>query len=435
MVYPDDSALRNLIDQLHLYSHLKQEQGARGIDDLMARADNSLQDILVKLKALPVNAALSRREPDDLLSIRQLRPAGPRRIWHDIDSSIYREKLQGALLGRMAGCILGVPVEGWPVERMAELAKENGDSFPPTDYWKYIPSHMALQYNVSPREMYTRLKMQGVPVDDDLTYTLLGLLMAEEYGPDFTTNDVAKAWLKYLPIACTAEEITLKNLKAGISARQAGAIDNPFTEWIGADIRSDPWGYLAPGWPELAADLAYRDAYLSHRRTGIYGEMLFSAAISAAFTVNDPLEAIQIGLTEIPANCQLAQHVMWALEESQHIGNYREARKAVDERFPGMDGAHTINNACLTVFGLAIGRVDFSRVISETVAMGMDNDCTTATAGSIAGAVLGKAGIPVHWYQHFNDIIYTYMIGVPSLAISDVVQRFFDLANLIHKRK
>jgi ADP-ribosylglycohydrolase len=277
--------------------------------------------------------------------------------------------------------------------------------------------------------------VQGVPVDDDLTYTLLGLLMAEEYGPDFTTNDVAKAWLKYLPIACTAEEITLKNLKAGISARQAGAIDNPFTEWIGADIRSDPWGYLAPGWPELAADLAYRDAYLSHRRTGIYGEMLFSAAISAAFTVNDPLEAIQIGLTEIPANCQLAQHVMWALEESQHIGNYREARKAVDERFPGMDGAHTINNACLTVFGLAIGRVDFSRVISETVAMGMDNDCTTATAGSIAGAVLGKAGIPVHWYQHFNDIIYTYMIGVPSLAISDVVQRFFDLANLIHKRK
>jgi hypothetical protein len=153
MVYPDDSTLRNLIDQLHSYSHLKQEQGARGIDDLMARADNSLQDILVKLKALPVNAALSRREPDDLLSIRQLRPAGPRRIWHDIDSSIYREKLQGALLGRMAGCILGVPVEGWPVERMAELAKENGDSFPPTDYWKYIPSPMALQYNVSPREM------------------------------------------------------------------------------------------------------------------------------------------------------------------------------------------------------------------------------------------------------------------------------------------
>jgi ADP-ribosylglycohydrolase len=435
MVYPDDSTLRNLIDQLHLYSHLKQKQGARGVDDLMARADHSLQDILGELKSLTVDVVLSRKEPDDINGIRQLRPAGPRRIWQGIDSSIYREKLQGALLGRMAGCILGVPVEGWPVERMAELAKENGDSFPPTDYWKYVPSPKALQYNVSPRELYTRLKMQGVPVDDDLTYTMLGLLMAEEHGPDFATNDVAKAWLKYLPIACTAEEIALKNLKAGIPAMQAGAIDNPFTEWIGADIRSDPWGYLAPGWPELAADLAYRDAYLSHRRNGIYGEMFFSAAISAAFTVNDPLEAIQIGLTEIPANCQLAQHVMWALEESQHIRNYRQARKAVDERFPGMDGAHTINNACLTVFGLAIGRADFTRVISETVAMGMDNDCTTATAGSIAGAILGKAGIPVHWYQHFNDIIYTYMIGVPSLAISDVVQRFFDLANLIHKRK
>lgn len=435
MVYPDDSKLSNLIDQIHLYSHLKREHGAQGVDGYITKANRSLQEILNELKSLPGDGALSLKEPDDLQRIRQLRPAGPRRICHGIDSPVYLEKLQGALLGRMAGCILGVPVEGWPIERMVELARENGDRFPPSDYWKKVSSPLALQYDVSPREMYTRSKIEGVPVDDDLTYTLLGLLIAEEYGPDFTTDDVARAWLKYLPKACTAEEITLKNLKAGIPAMLAGSIDNPFTEWIGADIRSDPWGYLAPGWPELAAEMAYKDAYLSHRRTGIYGEMFFSAAISAAFTVRDPLEAIQVGLSEIPEKCQLAQHVMWALDESKHITNYQQARKAVDERFPGMDGAHAINNACLTVFGLAIGRTDFTCVISETVAMGMDNDCTTATAGSIAGAVVGKAGIPDYWYQNFNDTIYTYMIGVPRLVISDVVKRFYNLAMVIQKRK
>ena len=36
-------------------------------------------------------------------------------------------------------------------------------------------------------------------------------------------------------------------------------------------IRADAYGYACPGRPELAAELAWRDAGLTHRRTGIYG--------------------------------------------------------------------------------------------------------------------------------------------------------------------
>jgi ADP-ribosylglycohydrolase len=434
MTYPDESKLRHLVEQLHLYSHLKHDYGAPGIEALLAKAEQALRTILEELQTLPDDAALARLEPDDLASIRRLRPDGPRRLWHGMDSAVYREKLEGALLGRMAGCILGAPVEGCSPGFMENLARENEDPFPPSDYWKNVPRPFEVHNGVNPREAYTRTKMNGVPTDDDITYTLLGLLIMEEYGPDFGTEEVGKAWLKYLPFAYTAEEITLKNLKAGVPALEAGARDNPFTEWIGADIRSDPWGYMAPGYPELAAELAHRDACLSHRRQGIYGEMFFSAAIAAAFQVKEPLEAIQMGLTEIPADCQLAQHVRWALAEAPRITTYRQAREAVEQRFAGMSTAHTLNNACLTIFGLAIGRTDFSRVIGETVAMGMDNDCTAATAGSIAGAVLGKAGIPQHWYQNFNDRVHTYMIGTPQLAITDVVERFTVQATRIYHR-
>jgi ADP-ribosylglycohydrolase len=432
VTYPDASKLRHLFEQLYLYGQLKHDYGAK-IGPLLTKSERTLQAILEELQALPVNAALAKQEPNDLTIIRQLRPNGPRRLWNDIDYALYQEKLEGSLLGRMAGNVLGAPVEFWPINRMENLAHENGEPFPPTDYWKYIPYPLELRYGVSPIEAYSRTKMDGVPVDDDLTYTLLGLFIAEEYGPDFSTEDVGKAWLKYLPVACTAEDIALKNLKAGVPAIEAGIKNNPFTEWIGADIRSDPWGYLAPGQPELAAEMAYRDAYLSHRRTGIYGEMLFSAAIAAAFQVKDPLEAIEIGLTEIPVECQLTQQVRWALGEAPRITNFHQARQAVEEHFAGMDGAHTINNACLTIFGLAIGKTDFTRVIGETVAMGMDNDCTAATAGSIIGAVVGKAGIPEHWYQKFNDKIYTYMIGIPQLALSDVVERFIQQTKQINQ--
>jgi ADP-ribosylglycohydrolase len=129
-------------------------------------------------------------------------------------------------------------------------------------------------------------------------------------------------------------------------------------------------------------------------------------------------------LDRIPAGCMLAGDIRWALEAGAGIANYAEARRAVEERFMGMERHHTNLNACLTVFGLMIGGEDFTKVISQTVAMGYDNDCTAATAGSIFGAARGIAGIPEHWYKGFNNKILTYINGHPELAIDDIIRRF-----------
>ena len=241
MAYPDESKLRYLLDQLHFYGHLQHEYGAQGIETLVTKAEQALQSILEELQALPVDSELAKQEPNDLASIRRLRPIGPRRLWDKADKVVYREKLPGALLGRLAGCVLGCPVEGWPLRLMEDLARENKDSFPPTDYWKYVPQPFEVRYEHSPREAHTRTKMDGEPVDDDIAYTLLGLLVVEEYGPDFT-EDMGRAWLRYLPYACTAEDIALTNLRAGIPALEAGATHNPYAEWIGADMRATSVG-------------------------------------------------------------------------------------------------------------------------------------------------------------------------------------------------
>jgi len=424
MSYPNIEPLRRKLHGLQDWSALKHEYGAKGIDRLIAALDRQIDRTTATIRRLPVDKTMAMREPDDIRTIRGLRPRGPRRLWDSFDAKKYADRVEGALLGRFAGCTLGAPVEFWPVPKMEALAKENGMAFPPLDYWKYVPEPYEKRYGVSPRELYTRDKMNGVPVDDDITYTLLGLLIAEDSGPDFTVNDVGAAWLKYLPHACTAEDVALKNLKRGVPAMKAGAIDNPFCEWIGADIRSDPWGYLAPGLPEKAADMAWHDAYISHRRQGIYGEMYFSAVIAAAFAVDDPVEALEIGLTEIPRDCETAKAVRWALKQAPKIRNYKQARKAADEYRKGMSGVHTILNAMLTIWGITMHGTDFSRVIGEVVAMGQDNDCTAATAGSIVGAVVGRAGIPKHWYKRFNNTVYTYMIKRTKFRIDDVVKRF-----------
>lgn len=414
------SELNPLMEQLARWAELRSEQGAR-IERDLDRFKRALVEALRRLERANPPATLRAREPDTLEQVRKLRPPGPRRLGFPAD---YDLRLRGAFLGRAAGCTLGVPVESWTPEHMQLLAMAGGQSFPPEDYWAVHPKADERHHRTNRYRDYLRGRIREVPVDDDIAYTLLGLLILERYGFDFTTEDVARAWLKHLPLAWTAEEVALKNLKAGVSPRAAAEPGNPYQEWIGADIRSDPWGYAAAGWPERAAEFAWRDASLSHRSTGVYGAMFFAACIAAAFVVSHPLDAVRIGLTEIPRDCRLARAIRWALRIAPRLNDWREARAAIERRFPGMHHVHTINNACLTVFGLHLGRGDFTRTIGHTVAMGYDNDCTAATAGSILGAVLGIDRVPELWWRPFRGRVRSYLRGHQYFTVSEILRRF-----------
>ena len=420
--YPD--SLENVYRMINLWAQLKTETGADGVTEKVAEINAVIAEKLAELRALPDDRALQDAEPDDLDGIRALRPEGVRRYWTELPTETYRDRIEGAILGRFAGCLLGSIVECWEIEKMEKWAAYLGDAFPPDDYWSEAERPQDLKYRTSLRDRFTRSKMDGVPTDDDIIYTQLGLLILEDHGPDFSVEDVGAAWMKYLPHAATAEGIALRNLHAGVPPMDAARVDNPFMFWIGADIRSDPWGYAAPGYPEKAAEFAWRDATISHRRNGVYGAMYFSAVIAAAFATGDPIASLEAGLSEIPADCLLAREVRWALDKAGDIKDYREARAAVDERFAGMHRIHTINNAALTIWGLTIGGDDFSKVISETVAMGLDNDCTAATAGSIFGAAYGADAIPDRWTRDFNNKVYSYIIDRPEFALDDMYDRY-----------
>ncbi len=363
-------------------------------------------------------------QPDVLQEILALRPEGAENRAKKVDD-LYR-RMKGAFIGRCAGCTLGVPVEMYPVWKMQSIAIDAGMEFPPKKYWTLTDRPDKVHYRVNLRTDYLEQNLNKVPVDDDITYAILNLLLLEKYGKNYSLADVAQLWVDFLPYGCTAEEEALEQLKAGTRPESAANF-NPYVEWIGAAIRADAFGYAAAGDPEAAAVMSYNDAYLTHRKNGIYGEMFCAAAIAAAFTAETPLDAVREGMKQIPKDSELYQALEWAFEQEAEVTNYLKARHLIDEKFGDMNPVHTINNMVAIVFSLMLGGNDFEKCISECVAMGLDNDCTGATVGSIAGACLGFDAIPEYWYSFFNDTVCTYINDNTTLSIADVIDRFVKL--------
>ena len=340
----------------------------------------------------------------------------------------YEKKLFGAIIGRFIGCMLGAPVENYSIDQMEKMAQEQKMSFPPTSYWKKVNYQDNLHYKRDKRFYFCEDKMNFVLADDDVTYTVLNALILKKYGIDFSSNDIFNFWKDYLPYACTAEYATM------IGARRNKKIleivnSNPYVELIGAAIRADAFGYICPGNPFLAAKLAYKDAFISHKRNGIYGEMYLSAVIAKSFTSSSPLEAIKSGLDYIPNNCRLRKDLEWAISYQNKLIDYKHASSLIEERFKFMNRVHTNNNLCAIVFALILGGTDFDKVISNCIAIGFDNDCTGASVGSIMGAFLSIDGINKKWYQCFNDNIHTYIRGFENIKISKLFNMFLEIYN------
>jgi len=386
-------------------------------------------ELYAKLAEAPAVEGYPYVEPSDLEGIRSERPEGPRTLSVSLSEEELYNRIYGAWLGRCAGCNLGKPVEGWPREKIERYLR-TADAYPLRNYFPVLdPFPEGLELNRNWPET-TLGNVHCMARDDDIDYTIMGLNILETYGFDFTTEDVAQEWLSRLPYdrVFTAERITYRNLVNWISPSEAASHQNPYREWIGAQIRADAWGYVAPGKPEFAAELAFRDASLSHVKNGIYGEMFVAAMLAAASVTDDIEEVIRIGLTEIPARCRLAEAARDTLEAFHTYPTWQEAWDHLMKKYGEYHVVHTINNAVIVLLGLLYGKGELERTICIAVMGGFDTDCNGATAGSIIGMMLGANRLPDKWIAPLNDRIKSIVVGFTDSRISDLAKRTTALA-------
>lgn len=420
-----------------------------------------LHAVLEQLMALPVTLPNGAAEPDSWEEIVALRPvAGAPLPSCNADSETLLDRIHGAWLGRCAGCALGKPFEMIGLRGVQDggmqpwlrikryLTAISPEEWPIRDY---IPEHSPAETDpavgkVSCRAS-TREHIAFMETDDDIRYTVLGLVLLSGKGVGFTSWDVASNWIARLPYqsVCTAETQAYHNLVSryefhyGAKPGESEKIDwnwvstyrNPFREWIGAQIRIDAFGYAAAGNPALAAEMAWRDARISHSKNGIYGAMFCAAMIAAAFATEDSERIVQAGLEQIPADCRLSRaiHDTIRIVEAHDSDPERieDIFRQVHAAFESYHVVHTIPNAAICVVAILLARGDFHKGITFAVMGGWDTDCNGATVGSVVGAITGAKAAPSHWTGRLNDTLRSGIIDYDPIAISECARQTFQV--------
>ncbi len=347
------------------------------------------------------------------------------------DETAIRNKIAGAITGRVCGCLLGKPIEEMKLRELIPFLRDIGN-YPLSRYVlsSDLTEKICAKYTYPLRDCLDVCadRIDAAPSDDDLNYMVLASEILLRYGREFKSSQIAREWLTRQSkfSYCTAERVAYRNFINGYPPPSSAEYKNPYREWIGAQIRADFYGYINPGNPRAAAEMAWRDASVSHIKNGIYGAMFVAAMIAAAAVISSPEKIVECGLGEIPATSRLHQAIrrivsLYCSGKSRSECFLDIHSRYNDERHH--DWCHVIPNAEIVVASLLYGKKDYASSVCLAVEAGFDTDCNGATVGSIVGMIGGLSRLPSAFVEPIHGGMYTSVFGTPYITTEELTDR------------
>lgn len=395
------------------------------MDDDDPQKDILAAEILDLVQNTPVSKDHKYVEPDEFENMVKEWGELPTFDFSLSDEEIY-DRVYGAWLGRCAGCLLGKPVEMWERDRLLGLLKDTGNY--PINYYisSDIDQELLDKYELNLNQAWIN-NVDGAPSDDDTDYTVLALKMMETYGPDFTPEDVAMAWLRFMPILAVncGSRKAYRNFILGVMPPHSAAFRNPFRDLLGGQIRADFYGYITPGKPKLGAEFAWRDASISHTKSGVYGAMFIAAMHSAAAVTSDVEKIVRAGLAVVPQKSRLAESIREVLEWKKEGITWEEALDRIHTRFEKVNFNSLLTTASDMIISVALlyGELDLEKSIGIAVSAAFDTDCNGANVGSIVGMAVGAKALAEKWIKPLKDTLTTSIRGLGEVRISELAER------------
>jgi len=353
----------------------------------------------------------------------------------------YYDKVYGAWLGRVAGSHFGAPLEFRPY------------------------SYIQRKYCAGGQEEITGYVEPVNPdqVNDDEIYEIVGLATLETKGIDITSEDIAQAWAERLyKMQFTAEKVALKNIRRGLMPPDCAseANGNIWYDAIGAQMKADIWGLIAPNCPQVAAHYAEIDGRVAHQGVGVEGEIFIAGVISNGFHESDVRELIHQSLELLPPESSYRRFVEKTESIYHKHASWRSAREEMLRKWHGiraelrkeaafkrrvvflnrfLSGLHVLPNAGIITLSLLYGADDptdpFGRAVCLGGMMALDTDCNCGNIGAIMGTILGAEGIPPAWKDPLQDTFHTYVKGYEHWKISELAQRICQVGRQVTAAK
>ena len=317
-----------------------------------------------------------------------------------IEPQALEDKIYAGWLGQIIGGAVGTAIEGYPTSTIQKTFGEiRGYVRPPNTY------------------------------NDDITFEIAFLRAYELKNKEITSDDIADQWLRLIPLAWSAEDFALKNLQRGLYPPASATFQNPFTDWIGAQMRGAVCGMVAPGNPKEAARLAWIDAVISHDNNGALGEMFNAILVSLSFVENDSRTLLEKTIQLLPGDSEYYDYVQIAYEICQRHTNWLNAWTEIEPLFKTYNWIHAYPNAMAEVLALWFGEGDFTETLHIISMAGQDVDCNAAQILSALAIMNGSKSIPNDLKGPIADRLDTYLRGNKVLSIKKLAK---DTLQTIH---
>lgn len=452
-----------LIDRENLRTlllHVLHQRLAQGADldeptmrrriDAAAGSYDGLAAVAAELREPPLRADWPWREPvawEDIAAASER--LAPEALWPAPEFAAVAARVGAGFLASVCGCLLGKPLEVDPTAAELRRAGEAVGEWPLRDYVseEFL---VALGRRHDSWPATTRGSLRCAVADDDLHYTLLGLLVLERHGAAFTHDDLYELWGLNLPHLWTWGPERTVLLSRGIARHHLfteGAAGppappdvlwlNPGDESCGALIRADAYGCACPGHPDLAAWLAWKDASFTHARTGVYGAMFVAALIAVCLDAqagppgNDRLDLVEAALQRVPRGSRLAAALKEALGLVVRAPDWQAGSDAVSARF-GLHGHCQVFQELAAL----VNTLKFAATVDHgfclQVSQGADTDSFGATAGMVLGCLLGPGRLDRRWLAPLGGELRHALADCHEYRLEALAARLGALAPVVH---
>jgi ADP-ribosylglycohydrolase len=335
----------------------------------------------------------------------------------------YEQQVYAALLGKVVGVYLGRPFEGWSRAAIEQR-------------WGFVD-----------RYVHEELDKPLVVSDDDLTGTLTFIRALEDSAlyADTPAEAFGDTWLNYLMEKRTilwwggrgmsTEHTAYLNLKEGMRAPESGSLarnGRTVAEQIGAQIFIDACGWVAPGRPQLAAEIARRAASVSHDGEAVHAACVVAAMGAAAFAEKRMDRLLDIGVRVIPANSLTARIHADVRAWSAQDNDWRRTWERIDRRYGYHKyggNCHVVPNHAVMVLAWCHAPTDVRRCLGIAATAGWDTDCNVGNVGAVMGLVGGREGL-VRGYDFVGPIADRLILPTAegSRGVSDIASEALRIA-------